>query len=155
MSNNTKLEIYNKYNVPHINNRVDVDKWAKNFDAFIEDDETRGQLLKQEEGVFVVLSPGYGAGWSTWNDFSAVDPIINLMVLTLKEEDKVEVENVKELYQALRADFPDYDDYICVGSTLDNLEIKTISDKAKFRVLEYDGNEYIEHIGYEEDDLWL
>ena len=102
--------------------------------------------------MFVVLSPGYGSGWSTWNDFSAVDPIINLMVLTLVEEDKLEKENVKELYHALRVDFPDYEDYICVVACLDNLEIKIISDEAKFRVLEYDGDEHIE---YEKDTLWL
>lgn len=152
MDNNAKLDIYNKYNVPHTNKRVDVDTWAKNFDAFIEDSETRGKRLKRGEAVFVALSPGYGSGWSTWNDFTAVDPIINLMVLTLKEEDKIEAENVEELYGALRVDFPHYDDYIYIGSTLDEVGIKTISDETQFRVLEYDGHEYIER---KDDTQWL
>lgn len=152
MDNNTKLAIYNKYNVPYTNNQVDVDEWAKNFDAFIENDVTRGQRLKRGNSVFVALSPRYGTGWSTWNDFSAVDPVINLMVLTLKEEGKVEIENVEELYGALRIDFPNYDDYICIGSSLDNLEIKTISDKTQFRVMEYNGHECIE---YKDDIQWL
>lgn len=57
MDNNTKITIYNKYNVPHINNRVDVDAWAENFDAFIEDSETRGKRLKQGGCVFLKSSP--------------------------------------------------------------------------------------------------
>ena len=58
-------------NIPLQDGKVDVDAWAESLGYRVEND----QLM---DGDFraVAISPGYGAGWSTWNDFSPLDPVL-------------------------------------------------------------------------------
>jgi hypothetical protein len=92
--------------------------------------------------VAVVYSPGYGAGWSTWNqeygDELVFDPGTVDLVLAGKWE---------ELESYLTLKYP--------GAYLGgvgNLEVKWVPVGTRFRINEYDGNESV--VLADEDD-WL
>ena len=87
----------------------------------------------------VLISPGFGAGWSTWNDKRmAVDKdLIELFEkgCTLKE-------------MMLLCDEKDYEDVYYGG--FDDLDIVEVPKGVHFKVVEYDGAESIEVM--EEED---
>jgi len=83
--------------------------------------------------VAVIVSPGYGAGWSTWNESKiCFDPII-----------------VKWI-EGGKAGAPPLDHYgksAPYAGGLSQAEIEWIDEGTDFRVEEYDGYESIELIG--------
>ena len=83
--------------------------------------------------VAVLYSPGFGAGWSTWNskhrDTLAMDEFIVAPFLA-GNIDKM-LENAKTL-----------DEYVCVLGA-DQLEVKWIPVGTRFEIDEYDGSESI------------
>jgi hypothetical protein len=84
--------------------------------------------------VAVIISPGYGAGWSTWNiqyPELVYDPMIADMILKNKKDEF-------ETYMAVR--YPD-----AYNTGFDELAVKWIPIGTKFRIHEYDGNEEIEY----------
>lgn len=95
--------------------------------------------------VAVLYAPGYGAGWSTWNDdtddgmeyFLLFDPTLVKMVLQ-NEHDRVPsyVESV----------YPD-----AYTSAARQLCVKWVPQGCSFRVTEYDGFECVQ---LEEDIVW-
>lgn len=89
----------------------------------------------------VLISPGYGAGWSTWNYIDlAFDPdIINMF------EIKVDEKFMEEYIVSLGYERPYMGGYC-------NCEIIDIPKGTKFRIVEYDGYESIE---YYDDKKWL
>ena len=88
----------------------------------------------------VLYSPGYGAGWSTWNDSGmAVDKdLIELFERGCTEDEMVDL-CVKK----------GYTDEPYMGG-FGNLEVTEVPQGCHFRVNEYDGSEYIDI--YEEGD---
>ena len=83
--------------------------------------------------VAVLYSPGYGAGWSTWNtDLPEIlfDPAIVELVEARKWE---------ELESFVTLKYPS----IYTGG-LKDLSIKWLPVGTQFRVTDYDGNETIE-----------
>ena len=84
--------------------------------------------------VAVIVSPGYGAGWSTWVPDESVcfDPII----LKWIEEGKV-------------GDPPldHYGEDAPYSGGLRGAEIRWINEGTAFRITEYDGSESLEVIG--------
>jgi len=91
--------------------------------------------------VAVLFSPGYGAGWYTWNQDNpeiVFDPNIVHFVET-QEFEKLEA------YVDLK--YPDL--YL---SGLGDLEIKWIPEGTEFRISEYDGNE---SVVTKQDDTWF
>ena len=95
----------------------------------------------------VLISPGYGAGWSTWNNPElATDPrVISAFERGVSEEEM----------RQLCKDIGLTDSYgdIYMGGFY-QLEIVEVPAGALFAVQEYDGHEYIE-IAEEGVDGWM
>ena len=88
--------------------------------------------------VAICLSPGFGAGWSTWGDVSPFEPKVVEMIEKGKRNEITEEWCKKELgieYQ------------YCGGAS--NLEIVWLPVGTKFSINEYDGSESI----YRDDNL--
>ena len=86
--------------------------------------------------VAVLISPRYGAGWSTWNttkngDQLLFDPVVVGMVENYEDRDTI-LEYCKNTYP---------DDYL---GGVDGLEVVWIPQGTRFRVTEYDGSETLE-----------
>lgn len=91
--------------------------------------------LVRDGKVAVLVSRGYGAGWSSWshNDQLLFDPDIVEMVLEKCSED--EIKAVAE------------DKYGCeCFDGADGLEVEWIPVGTKFKITEYDGAESIEYM---------
>lgn len=99
------------------------------------------EKLIKDDKVAVIFSPGFGAGWYTWNLETpelVFDPmLVELIVSNRKDEFAT--------YMAVR--YPDV--YI---SGFDDLAVRWIPVGTKFRITEYDGNEEIEFFN---DVAWL
>lgn len=95
----------------------------------------------------VLISPGYGAGWSTWNDSGmAVDKdLIELFERGCTEDEMADL-CIKKGYTDGVTDGPPY-----MGG-FGNLKIVEVPMGRFFKIEEYDGSEYIEIFG-EKD--WL
>lgn len=80
--------------------------------------------------VAVLVSPGHGAGWSTWADHEFVERcLFDPLVVAWVEGGKVGPVPVDQ-----------YDEYFYDGGARD-LEVQWIPEGTRFRVEEYDGYE--------------
>lgn len=86
--------------------------------------------------VAVLVSPGFGAGWSTWNDREEL--LYHPEIVRLVEENR-QGEITEEFVQKLL----NTKDYICVFGAAD-LQVVWLDEGTRFRVDEYDGAECIE-----------
>jgi hypothetical protein len=89
----------------------------------------------RDGNVAVIYSPGYGAGWYTWNNVTyghelVFDPMLVDMILN-NEKDKFET------YIAMR--YPEM-----YNTGFDDLAVKWLPVGTVFQIHEYDGNESIE-----------
>lgn len=85
--------------------------------------------------VAVLVSPGFGAGWYSWNRDQGPQMLFDPTLVKLIEQDSkydVLVSHCKEVYPTAY-----------LGGLAD-LEIRWISKGAQFRIDEYDGSEAIE-----------
>jgi hypothetical protein len=101
------------------------------------------EKLVRDGKVAVIISPGYGAGWSTWNtdrygDELVFDPVLAAYI----DEGKIAE---AESYVAMR--FPE----AYAGGVAD-LQVTWVPIGTAFRVTEYDGNESVE---FKENNDWL
>jgi hypothetical protein len=97
--------------------------------------------LSEDGKVAVLYSPGFGAGWYTWNyEYPEIlfDPAIVKFI---------EKEQFDELVTYVTLKYPD----IYTGGMKD-LKVEWIPEGTLFKVNEYDGSESIE---YKENDNWL
>jgi hypothetical protein len=97
--------------------------------------------LSEDGKVAVLYSPGFGAGWYTWNyDYPEIlfDPAIVKFV---------EKNQFDELTTYVTLKYPD----IYTGG-MEDLKVEWIPEGTMFKVNEYDGSESIE---YKENDNWL
>lgn len=91
----------------------------------------------------VLISPGFGAGWSTWNDSRmAIDKDLIELFERGCTEDEMASLCLKKGYGD--GDFPPY-----MGGFLD-LEVTEVPSGCHFKIEEYDGAESIEVL--EEED---
>ena len=92
------------------------------------------KLIKDGK-VAVVISPGYGAGWSTWASES-----IESLMFDASIAQAVLDGDIKGVVLAAKAINPNLN-----FSTMDpeNLEVVWIDEGAKFKIDEYDGHESI------------
>ena len=97
--------------------------------------------LNEDGKVAVLYSPGYGAGWYTWN-YKHPEILFDPAIVKLVEKKKWD-----ELATYMALKYPD----IYTGGMKD-LEIEWIPEGALFKVTEYDGSESIE---YKEADHWM
>ena len=94
----------------------------------------------------VLISPGYGAGFSTW------EPVYNKMIATDKTlieafEKGISKEDFSELLESLG--------YMGVYlGGFEQLKVVTVPDNTYFQIREYDGAEYIETFDPEDKD-WI
>ena len=94
--------------------------------------------------VAIIYSPGYGAGWYTWNtDYPDIifDPRVVAWIENGKNEDEV-----TDLEAYLDNTYPE--GYF----SLDRLEIKWMPVGTQFRMEEYDG---FETIRYADQERWI
>lgn len=101
------------------------------------------EKLVREGRVAVMYSPGFGAGWYSWNHIQygnelVFDPVLANYILEDKKEEA-------RSYVAMR--FPD-----AYSGGLDDLTVKWIPVGTAFRIHEYDGSESVE---VKEDLDWM
>ena len=92
--------------------------------------------LIRDGKVAILYSPGFGAGWSTWNNDPIAKQIIFYPTLVELVEKKILIKQwmLKLLFQTTK--------YVCVLGAGD-LEIEWLPEGTKFRIHEYDGDESI------------
>jgi hypothetical protein len=95
------------------------------------------KLIKDNK-VAVLYSPGFGAGWTTWN--TAIDPKITEHLLFGEEFVNLvlagKLQELKDLAEEL---YPD----LYLGGAYD-LKVMWLDHVTPFRIREYDGSESIE-----------
>jgi hypothetical protein len=91
--------------------------------------------------VAILFSPGFGAGWYSWNQ-EHPEIVFDPMIV-----DCVEKKDMAKLETYIAMKYPE----IYTGG-LDDLTVKWISEGTLFRIHEYDGSESIE---VKEDLDWL
>lgn len=96
--------------------------------------------------IKVLISPGYGAGWSTWNSDS-INLAVDKRIVDFFESHGKNVER-EELIDFLES--IGYDD-VYVGGWK-QIEIETVGPNDRFMIDEYDGSESL--INYAKDNVW-
>ena len=86
--------------------------------------------------VAVLYSPGFGAGWYSWNEKKE-------LLFHPKLVEMVENNKQKEITEEFCKDLLKTDDYICVLGAR-NLQIEWLNEGTAFIINEYDGSESIE-----------
>ena len=94
--------------------------------------------------VAILYSPGFGAGWSTWNG----DEYREFLLHDEKLVELVETEQQDKIEEYVGTVYPG--EYICVLGA-DKLRVEWVSLGTQFRIKEYDGSE---SIVYSRDDYW-
>ena len=97
--------------------------------------------VERDGKIAVIYSPGFGAGWYTWNQEHPemiFDPAVVDFVENKKEE---------ELLAYAMLKWPD----AYLGG-IEDLRIQWVDKGALFRINEYDGSETIE---FKENDSWM
>ena len=116
--------------------------------------------MDEKQARKILVSPGFGAGWSTWAGKAAAyvltyQPIIDFLEKGGKASELVydfrNPEKTHPLLQALIAECKEKfdEDLYCGGAQ--NLQVETVNRRV--RVHEYDGSESVEEEG--EYDSWL
>jgi hypothetical protein len=90
--------------------------------------------------VAVLISPGYGAGWSTWNSRYREWALFSPEVVAWVEAGKPGGEDGEELKAIAKAAIGD--DFYLGGA--DDLEIAWLLPGTNFRIEGYDGSESLE-----------
>ena len=98
------------------------------------------KLIKDGK-VAVLYSPGFGAGWYTWN-YKYPEIIFDPAIVKFVEKEKW-----AELDTYVTLKYPE----IYKGGMTDLL-VEWIPEGTEFKVTEYDGNESIE---YKENESWM
>jgi hypothetical protein len=103
-------------------------------------------MSDNNKGVKILVSPGYGAGWSTWTsehrDFALFDPGLIEMAERGASVDEVDAYIASRLGPGEHFFTGGWDD------------IQVVEVHGDFRVTEYDGNEdVVERLGA--DDGWV
>jgi hypothetical protein len=97
--------------------------------------------LNEDGKVAVLYSPGFGAGWYTWN-YECPEILFDPAIVKFVEREKWD-----ELATYVALKYPD----IYTGGMKD-LEVEWMPVGTEFKINEYDGAESIE---YKESDHWM
>lgn len=97
--------------------------------------------------VAVLISPGYGAGWSTWNNDKFRDLLLfdSRLIELVEKEDFSTLQDADKVKALLGIETEEH--LCCLGG--DSLKIKWVEEGTLFYIQEYDGNESI-HYGSSE-----
>ncbi len=96
--------------------------------------------------VAVLISPGYGAGWSSWNSDHEEVMLFHERLVTMVEEGVADPDVFKNALTDIVGE-----DHVCVLG-LDQLKIMWVPEGARFRVDEYDG---WESIVFSDSEEWV
>lgn len=107
----------------------------------IADEVYTGKVTRNGK-VAVLYSPGYGAGWYTWNTECGEAIVFDPMMVKYVEE-----ENKEALFSYAAMRYPD-----AYTGGLGDLTIYWVTEGTLFRIDEYDGNESVEILG---DTTWI
>jgi hypothetical protein len=97
------------------------------------------EKLEKDGMVAVVISPGFGAGWSTWCHHDGSD---EYLTMNKGIAQAVLDKNIPEVCRLAKEKFPD----IYIGGAK-KLEVEWVKKGTAFRITEYDGYEAVEIIG--------
>jgi len=97
--------------------------------------------LNESGKVAVLYSPGFGAGWYTWN-YNTPEILFDPAIVKFVEKEKWE-----ELKVYVELKYPE----IYTGG-MDDLKVAWIPEGTLFKINEYDGSESIE---LKENDNWI
>lgn len=99
--------------------------------------------------VAVLISPDYGAGWSTWSrsDYGNTLLFEPYIVDILLNQDYTKKEKIERITVYCNLKYPEH----YVGG-LDDLEVVWVEQGTWFKITEYDGAERIE---FKEDNDWI
>jgi hypothetical protein len=97
--------------------------------------------LNESGNVAVLYSPGFGAGWYTWN-YNTPEILFDPAIVKFVEKEKWE-----ELKVYVELKYPE----IYTGG-MDDLKVAWIPEGTLFKINEYDGSESIE---LKENDNWI
>lgn len=103
--------------------------------------------------VAVLISPGFGAGWSTWSLEKERELMFDPTVVTLvedRDEGRIETDQLVELVESYCK--KKYGEHAIYCGGVEDLEIHWIPEGTQFRINEYDGSE---SILYKENDFWV
>jgi hypothetical protein len=97
------------------------------------------KYIRANGDVGVLYSPGFGAGWSTWNSGDVAERMVfdNALVEAVLNEDRA-------LAAEIASRFAD-GEHVCVLGAED-LRVSFLDPDAAFRIEEYDGSERIEEL---------
>ena len=102
------------------------------------------KMFKKDGRTAVLVSPGFGSGFSTWNSKSpemAVD--FDLVEAFLKED-------MERFNYILEEKYNENDSLYFTG--VENLRVEWVDEGKKFRVEEYDGSESVEVF---DEEVWF
>ena len=102
------------------------------------------EKYEKDGEVAILVSPGFGAGWSTWNQASlAYDKKVVEYYLEHKDDD-ISEEELEKAFNEMGYDHVYFGGY-------DQIEIVWLPKGQQFRITEYDGSE---RIRFPEDYDW-
>lgn len=93
------------------------------------------RYYNDDEELAVLISPGYGAGWSTWND---IDIALDSKII------EYFMRNPKPTEEEMSCFLEENGYHNIYMGGYENLKIKWIPKGTSFLIMEYDGSEYIE-----------
>lgn len=108
--------------------------WRKREIANSINENTTMKKLVKNGLVAVLVSPGYGAGWSTWNK-EKPEMLFDPEIVQLIEE----AASTIRIEAQAAVSYPD-----CYIGGVDDLIVQWIPQGTQFRINEYDGDESLE-----------
>lgn len=101
--------------------------------------EKREKIIDGVTYVGILVSYGYGAGWSTWNGNNE-EMLFDTFLVDACEKSNIDFKAIEEYCEKK---YPD----AFLGGLCD-LELMWVPKGKKFRITEYDGSEGIEFLDY-------
>ena len=112
--------------------------------------------------IEILISPGFGAGWSTWND-NSISLAVDKRIIDYFKKNGTGVEKTNRLSKEFGNQSEEFRNQLkeflkSIGYNnvytggWEDIVIETIKPNCKFRIDEYDGSE--ELISYPNDELW-
>lgn len=95
------------------------------------------EKFERDGKVAVLVSPGYGAGWSTWNRQYGAAAVFSVRIVRAILGDSDETP-----WDAAKREFPDG-----YHRGISDLEIEWVTKGERFEIDEYDGNETLRIFG--------
>ncbi len=131
------------------------DSIVEHYDDMFEKEMAELNIESKDKVRKILISSGYGAGWSTWNDESVrafmleYTPIIEALERgeELYEEHPIVLEMVDKIKEKMGEDM-----HVCVLG-VDSLAVVEVGCNDKVRINEYDGAESVVVKGSKED-VW-